>query len=83
MTHFTYQISALFIIPSTPLGMETFPPITGRWSPGCSSNNLNHLARPANENGCIYATDIEDVKQNQERLWQTASDILNARSKLR
>lgn len=47
-----------------------------------SSNNLNQLARRANETGRIYEADIEDVKQNQERLWQAASDILTALSKL-
>lgn len=47
-----------------------------------SSNNLNQLARRANETGRVYEADIEDVKENQERLWQAASDILAALAKL-
>lgn len=47
-----------------------------------SSNNLNQLARRANETGRIYDADIKDVKENQERLWQAASDILAALAKL-
>lgn len=47
-----------------------------------SSNNLNQLARRANETGRIYPEDIEDVKQKQERLWDAAKDILRALSKL-
>ena len=48
-----------------------------------SSNNLNQLARRANETGRVYDADMEDVKQNQERLWQAASDILTALAKLK
>ena len=47
-----------------------------------SSNNLNQLARRANETGRVYEADIKDVKENQERLWQAASDILAALAKL-
>lgn len=47
-----------------------------------SSNNLNQLTRRANETGRIYDADIADVKENQERLWQAASDILTALAKL-
>lgn len=48
-----------------------------------SSNNLNQLARRANETGRVYDADMENVKQNQERLWQAASDILTALAKLK
>jgi hypothetical protein len=48
-----------------------------------SSNNLNQLAKRANETGRIYEADIDDVKQNQERIWQTATDILRTLAKLR
>ena len=48
-----------------------------------SSNNLNQLARRANETGRVYEADLEDVKQNQEQLWQSANDILKALAKLR
>lgn len=41
-----------------------------------SSNNLNQYAKRAHETGSIYETDIEDVRQNFERLWDMASQIL-------
>ena len=47
-----------------------------------SGNNLNQLARRANETGRIYDADIEDVKQNQERLWDAAVKILDSLAKL-
>ena len=40
------------------------------------SNNLNQLAKRANEMGRVYDADLEDVRQNQERLWQAANAIL-------
>lgn len=48
-----------------------------------SSNNLNQLAKRMNETGRVYETDMQDVMENQERLWQAASDILTALAKLR
>jgi len=41
-----------------------------------SSNNLNQLTRRANETGRVYDADLEEVLQNQERLWQAANAIL-------
>ena len=41
-----------------------------------SSNNLNQYAKRAHETGSIYETDIEDVRQNFERLWDMANQIL-------
>jgi len=41
-----------------------------------SSNNLNQLTRCANETGRVYDADLEDVLQNQDRLWQAANAIL-------
>ncbi|NCC04512.1 MAG: plasmid mobilization relaxosome protein MobC [Proteobacteria bacterium] len=41
-----------------------------------TSNNVNQLAKRMNETGRIYAADMDDILQNQERLWQAASDIL-------
>jgi len=41
-----------------------------------SSNNLNQLAKRANETGRVYNADLEDVLQNQEQLWQAANAIL-------
>ena len=42
-----------------------------------SSNNLNQLARRANETGRIYPEDLADIRQNQAQLWQAASGILS------
>ena len=47
-----------------------------------SSNNLNQIAKRMNETGRIYDADIRDVLENQERLWQAASDILSSLAKL-
>lgn len=41
-----------------------------------SSNSLNQIAKRMNETGRIYDADMDDVLQNQERLWQAANDIL-------
>lgn len=47
-----------------------------------SSNNLNQLTRRVHESGRIYDTDLEDIHQNQERLWGAAQQILDKLSKL-
>ena len=47
-----------------------------------SSNNLNQIARRANETGRIYETDIADVKDTLERTWDSAQSILFSLSKL-
>ena len=41
-----------------------------------SSNNLNQIAKRVNQTGRLYGEDMEDILQNQERLWQTANEIL-------
>ena len=41
-----------------------------------SSNNLNQLARRANETGRIYPKDLADIRQNQAQLWESAKEIL-------
>ena len=47
-----------------------------------SSNNLNQLTKRVHETGRIYDADLEDLRKNQERLWDAARDILAALSKL-
>ena len=47
-----------------------------------SSNNLNQLARRANETGRIYPEDLADIRQNQAQLWESAKEILRALSAL-
>ena len=47
-----------------------------------SSNNLNQLTKRIHETGRIYDADLEDLRKNQERLWDAARDILAALAKL-
>jgi hypothetical protein len=35
------------------------------------------------ETGRVYDADLEDIVQNQERLWQAATDILTVLAKLK
>ncbi len=48
-----------------------------------SSNNLNQLTKQVHETGRVYDADLEDIIQNQERLWQAANDILAALAKIK
>ena len=41
-----------------------------------NSNNLNQYVKKANETGNVYAEDIQDIKQSQEKLWRLMKDIL-------
>lgn len=41
-----------------------------------TSNNVNQIAKRANETGRVYDADIECVLENQERLWSAANEIL-------
>lgn len=41
-----------------------------------TSNNLNQIAKRLNQTGRLYGEDLEDILQNQERLWQAANVIL-------
>lgn len=47
-----------------------------------SSNNLNQLTKRVHETGRVYDADLEDIGQNQERLWQAANDILGTLAKI-
>ena len=48
-----------------------------------SSNNLNQLAKRAHETGRIYEADLEDIQQNQERIWTAAEQIVSALAALK
>lgn len=39
-------------------------------------NNINQLTKRIHETGRIYEADLEDIKQNQERLWDAAQKII-------
>ncbi|MDR0862980.1 MAG: MobC family plasmid mobilization relaxosome protein [Oscillospiraceae bacterium] len=41
------------------------------------SNNLNQIAKRANETRSIYAEDIEDLRRRYDTLWEAASGILS------
>ena len=41
-----------------------------------SSNNLNQIAKRVNTTGRIYVSDMEDVLQKQEKLWEAVNTIL-------
>ena len=40
------------------------------------SNNINQIARRANEIHSIYETDIEDLRRQYDTLWDAANKIL-------
>ena len=48
-----------------------------------TSNNVNQYAKKANETGSIYETDVKEIKQNQEELWELLNGILERLSTIR
>ena len=42
------------------------------------SNNLNQVAKRANETGRIYTEDLMDLSERLDRLWEAASQIMTA-----
>lgn len=48
-----------------------------------SGNNLNQITKRVHETGRIYDADLEDIKQNQERIWAAAEKIVSALSALK
>lgn len=47
-----------------------------------ATNNLNQIAKRANETGSVFATDIEDMKTHYDRLWEAARGILSVLSEI-
>ena len=43
-----------------------------------ATNNLNQIAKRANETRNIYESDIKDLQTNYERLWEQADAILRS-----
>ena len=41
-----------------------------------ATNNLNQVAKRANETRSIYASDIKDLQDNYEKLWVSAEGIM-------
>ena len=47
------------------------------------SNNVNQLARRANETRSIYAEDVDDLRRQYDTLWEAANKILTGLSKIK
>jgi len=50
---------------------------------GRVGNNINQIARRANESGSIYAVDVEDIKKHMDEIWSMAREILSQLSKIK
>ena len=46
------------------------------------SHNINQIAKRMNETGRAYETDIQEIIQNQERLWDGIRELLSRLTKL-
>ena len=49
---------------------------------GNATNNLNQVAKRANETRSIYESDIKDLQDNYEKLWQSAESIMKKLAKM-
>ena len=47
-----------------------------------SSNNLNQLTRRVHETGRFYDTDLEELRQSYDGLWDAAQKILTSLARL-
>lgn len=47
------------------------------------SNNLNQIAKRANETRSIYAADVEDLRRQYDTLWDAANGILTGLAKIK
>ena len=47
-----------------------------------ATNNVNQIARRANQTGSIYAADIEELRGRYEEIWEQMKEILQKLSKL-
>ncbi len=47
-----------------------------------SSNNLNQIAKRANETGRVYDNDLHDIQAMQEKIWLGINQILSRLEKL-
>ncbi len=48
-----------------------------------SSNNLNQLTRRVHETGHFYDADLEELRQDFDRLWEGTRQVLHALSAVR
>lgn len=47
-----------------------------------ATNNINQIARRANETGSIYAADLNDLRGRYDELWEQTREILRRLSAL-
>ena len=47
------------------------------------SNNLNQMVKRANETRSIYEADVEDLRRQYDKLWETANGILTGLAKIK
>ena len=47
-----------------------------------ATNNINQIARRANETGSIYAADLDELRGRYDELWNQAGGILRKLSEL-
>ena len=47
------------------------------------SNNMNQIAKRANETRSLYAADVEDLRQRYDGLWSVANKILDGLANIR
>ena len=40
------------------------------------SNNINQIAKRANQTGNVYSTDLEEIKTQQDEIWKQQKEIL-------
>jgi hypothetical protein len=45
---------------------------------GNATNNINQIAKRANETGSIYSVDIEEIKTRQDEMWVQQRAILQS-----
>ena len=48
-----------------------------------SSNNLNQLTKRVHQTGRFYDTDLEDLRQSFDRLWNMADKLLKGLAKIK
>lgn len=48
-----------------------------------TSNNMNQIAKRANETRNVYGADVDDLRARYDELWGKAEDILRALADLR
>jgi uncharacterized protein (DUF1778 family) len=48
-----------------------------------ATNNLNQIAKGVNADGSIFASDIKDIQENYDRLWEQTNKILKSLANIR